>query len=71
MRLKALECPSQEWSQMRCEGECQAELLKRNGILTDKGMGIMKKFFTAIWNLLVQMGEYRYKTASGRGYMMY
>ena len=26
----------------------------------------MKKFFTAIWNLLVEMGEYRYKTTSGR-----
>jgi hypothetical protein len=44
MRLKALEYPSQEMSQKRCEGEYQAELQRRNGVLTDKGMGIMKKF---------------------------
>ena len=44
MRLKALECLSQEKSRKSCEGEYLEELPRQNGILTDKGMGIMKKF---------------------------
>jgi len=31
----------------------------------------MKRIAQAVWKLLVEMSEYRYKTASGRGYMLY
>lgn len=29
------------------------------------------KIATAIWDKLVEWGEYRYKTSRNRGYMMY